>query len=186
MSPRSSTYITRCGVGVFFLIVASSLSAEPGSTPQLDAGSQRMMKAPDVAFALKAAQGGAAEVQLGQLAVQKASSAEVREFGRQMVDDHTKASDNLKSIAGKESLTLPSSLDARDQAVYTKLQIESGSQFDHDYVKAMVKDHQEDVKEFQKEANKGQDPLIKAFAAQMLPMLQTHLQHIRSIRSASY
>jgi putative membrane protein len=173
---RSSPY-------AFLLIGSIALASAQSSTLQMDAGSQKMMKAADVAFALKAAQGGAGEVQLGQLAAQKGGSAEVKAFGQQMVEDHTKASENLKSVAGKESLTLPSSMDAKDLTLYTKLQYESGSKFDKDYVRAMVKDHRDDVKEFQKEADKGQDPLLKAFAAQVLPMLQAHLQRIREIRS---
>ena len=153
-------------------------------TPQMDAGSHKMAKSMDTMFATKAAQGGLAEVQLGQLAAQKATSADVKAFGQQMVDDHTKANDQLKSVAGQENMTLPTTLNAKDQALYSKLQNESGAKFDHDYVRAMVKDHEEDVKEFQKEANSGQDPQIKGFASQTLPVLQMHLQKIQSLQSS--
>jgi putative membrane protein len=150
---------------------------------QTDTGSDKMMKSPDAKFAMKAAQGGMAEVQLGQLAAQKASNPDVKAFGQQMVDDHTKANDQLKSVAAKENMTLPATLDSKDQALYTKLQNMSGADFDKMYVKSMVKDHQEDVKEFQKEADKGKDPQIKNFAAQTLPVLQQHLSKIQSIQS---
>jgi putative membrane protein len=142
-----------------------------------------MMKSSDAKFAMKAAQGGMAEVQLGQLAAQKASNPDVKAFGQQMVDDHSKANDKLKSVAAQENMTLPTTLDSKDQALMTKLQGLSGADFDKTYVKAMVKDHQEDVKEFQKEADKGKDPQIKEFASQTLPILQQHLSKIQSIQS---
>jgi putative membrane protein len=150
---------------------------------QTDSGSNKMMKSSDARFAMKAAQGGMAEVQLGQLAAQKASNPDVKAFGQQMVDDHTKANDQLKSVAGQENMSLPTTLDAKDQALMTKLQNASGSDFDRMYVKAMVKDHQEDVKEFQKEADKGKDQNIKNFASQTLPVLQQHLSKIQGIQA---
>ncbi|HTU44034.1 MAG TPA: DUF4142 domain-containing protein [Bryobacteraceae bacterium] len=150
---------------------------------QSDTGSNKMMKSSDTRFAMKAAQGGVAEVQLGQLAAQKASNPEVKAFGQQMVEDHGKADDQLKSVAAHENMTLPTTPDSKDQALYNKLQNLSGADFDKLYVKSMVKDHQEDVKEFQKEADKGKDPQIKNFAAQTLPVLQQHLSKIQSIES---
>lgn len=152
-------------------------------TPQTDNGSDQMMKSNDAKFAMKAAQGGVAEVQLGQLAAQKASSPDVKAFGQQMVDDHTKANDQLKTVAAQEHISLPTTMDPKDQALYTKLQGMSGPEFDKTYVKAMVKDHKEDVKEFQKEADKGKDPQIKGFASQTLPVLQGHLSKVESIET---
>jgi putative membrane protein len=164
--------------------VSSMCAQNSGTSSQMDSGSGKMAKSPDSMFAMKAAQGGMAEVQLGQLAAQKGTSSDVKAFGQMMVDDHTKANDDLKSVAGQENMTLPTSLNAKDQALMTRLQNESGSKFDHDYVKAMVKDHEEDVKEFQKEANSGSDPQIKNFASQTLPVLQKHLSKIQSIQSS--
>lgn len=152
-------------------------------TTQTDTGSNKMMKSADAKFADDAAQGGMAEVQLGQLAAQKASNPDVKAFGQQMVDDHTKANEQLKTVATHENMTLPTTLDSKDQKLMTKLQGLSGSDFDRAYVKAMVKDHQEDVKAFQKEADKGKDPQIKNFASQTLPVLQQHLSKIQSIQS---
>lgn len=153
------------------------------STPQSDNGSNQMMKSSDDKFAMKAAQGGMAEVQLGKLAAEKASSPDVKAFGQQMVDDHSKANDQLKSVASQEKIALPNTLDPKDQALYSKLQGMSGPDFDKAYVKAMVKDHREDVKEFQKEADKGKNPQIKNFASQTLPVLQQHLNKIQSIQA---
>jgi putative membrane protein len=153
------------------------------SNTQTDSGSNKMLKSADTRFAMKAAQGGMAEVRLGQLAAQKAGNPDVKAFGQQMVDDHSKANDQLKSVAAQENMTLPTTPDSKDQALYNKLQGLSGADFDKLYVKSMVKDHQEDVKEFQKEADKGKDPQIKNFASQTLPVLQQHLSKIQSIES---
>ena len=167
------------------LIAASGavIEAQDTNSQQLDNGAKMMMKSPDVTFAIKAAQGGLAEVQLGQLASTKANSPDVKTFGQKMVDDHTKANNDLTAVAQKEGITLPTTLNGKDQAEYTKLQGLSGVAFDKEYVKDMVKDHEEDVKEFQKEASNGKDPQIKSFAAQTLPVLQSHLEMIKSIQS---
>ena len=130
----------------------------------------------DKMFVNKAAQGGMAEVELGQLATQKAQSDQVKQFGQKMVDDHTKANDKLKEVASQENITLPTGLDAKDQATKDRLSKLSGAQFDKAYMQDMVEDHKKDVAEFQKEANNGKDPAVKNFAQQTLPVLQQHLQ----------
>jgi putative membrane protein len=149
----------------------------------MDSGSGKMMKSPDTTFAMKAAQGGMAEVQMGKLAAEKAGSADVRAFGQQMVDDHSKANDDLKSVAEKEGMTLPADMNAHQHAMYSRLEKLSGAAFDRAYVGDMVMDHQEDVKEFQKETNSGKDDQIKAFASRTLPVIQGHLDKIKSIQS---
>jgi putative membrane protein len=143
-----------------------------------------MMKSADGAFAMKAAQGGMAEVKLGQLAADKATNPDVKAFGQQMVDDHSKANNELKSTAESENMTLPSDVNAKQQAMYDKLSKMSGAAFDKAYVNDMVKDHEEDVKEFQKEASNGKDPKMKEFASTTLPVLQGHLSKIKGIQSS--
>ena len=133
---------------------------------------------------MKAAQGGMAEVEMGKLASEKAANPEVKAFGQQMVDDHGKANDQLKSIAQKENLTLPAGMNAKQQATYDKLSKLSGAAFDKAYVKDMVMDHEEDVKEFQKEASSGHNDAIKGFASETLGVLQGHLEKIKSIESS--
>lgn len=158
------------------LLCPLALSAQDTSSQHMDNGAQKMMKSADTKFAMMAAQGGMAEVKLGQLAATKGQNADVKAFGQKMVDDHTKANDQLTSIAQGEGLTLPSTLDPKDQAMYDKLSGMSGAAFDKAYMTDMVKDHEKDIKDFQKEANSGQDPKIKDFASTTLPTLQTHLQ----------
>jgi putative membrane protein len=158
-------------------------ATQGAAAPRTDAGSQQMMSSADKAFAMKAAQDGMAEVQLGKLAADKATNPDVKAFGQQMVDDHTKANDQLKQLAQQENMTVPASIDAKDQSKYEKLTKLSGAEFDKEYVKNMVKDHEMDVKLFQKEADNGKDANIKGFAAQTLPVLQGHLEKIKSIQS---
>ncbi len=161
-----------------FLISSQHLSSQ-----QIDTGAKTMMRSADMSFAVKAAQGGAAEVQLGQLAASKSSRPDVKAFGQKMVDDHTKVNDDLAAVAQKENATLPRTMTAKNQSEYNRMQNLSGDAFDRAYVARMVKDHEQDVKEFQKEVAKGKDPLIKAFASQTLPVLQSHLDIIKSIQS---
>lgn len=136
---------------------------------------QSQLSSADNNFVMKAAQGGMAEVKLGQLAMDKASSQTVKDFGQRMVTDHTKANDQLKQVAAKDGITLPTSLDAKDQATYDKLSKLSGTQFDREYMRDMVKDHQTDVNEFRKESQSAKNPDVKQFAQQTLPVLEQHL-----------
>ena len=130
----------------------------------------------DQKFAEKAAQGGKAEVELGQLAVQKASDEKVKQFGQKMVDDHSKANQQLQQIAEQEHITLPTSMDSEAQQEQQRLSKLSGAEFDKAYMRYQLKDHQKDVAEFQKEATAGKDPGIKNFAQSTLPTLQEHLK----------
>jgi putative membrane protein len=139
---------------------------------------------PDATFYKKAAEGGIAEVQLGKLAQDKAPTASVREFGAMMVMDHSAANDKLKAIASRKGVKLPTSPSVAQMATKTKLEVLSGSAFDKSYIKGMVEDHQEDIKEFQTEAASGQDPDAKAYAVATLPTLQAHLKKIRAIAAA--
>ncbi len=131
-------------------------------------------------FVTKAAQGGMAEVQLGNLAKERGSSQQVKDFGQQMVTDHTKANDELKSIAARKNITLPTGLDAKDQATYDRLSKLNGVEFDKAYMRDMVMDHRKDVSEFRQEADRGTDADLKAFASKTLPTLEHHLQMAES------
>jgi putative membrane protein len=139
---------------------------------------------PDASFYKKAAEGGMAEVELGKLAQDKSPTASVKEFGAMMVTDHSAANDKLKAIAAKKNIKLPTSPSVGQMATKTKLEVLSGDSFDKSYIKGMVEDHQEDIKEFQTEAISGHDADAKAYAAATLPTLKAHLKKIRTIASA--
>ena len=139
---------------------------------------------PDAAFYRKAAEGGIAEVELGKLAQEKSTNQSVKDFGAMMVTDHTAANEKLKAIAERNGIKLPTSPSVGQMAAKTKLEVLSGNTFDKSYIKGMVKDHQEDIEEFQKEAISGQDPDAKAYAAATLPTLKKHLKSIQAIAVA--
>ena len=131
-------------------------------------------------FMTEAAQGGMAEVQLGKLAASKAKDPEVKKFGQMMVDDHTKANNELKTVAAKKNFTLPADIGSH-KSTLDELTGLSGADFDKEYVEEMVDDHETDVAAFQKQADNGTDPDVKAFAAKTLPVLKKHLEAIKAI-----
>ena len=139
--------------------------------------------APDGDFILEAASGGLMEVELGRYASTNAASARVKEFGRMMVTDHTKANTKLKAIAGKKNVTLPAAPTGKHQTHISDLTAKKGADFDKAYVAMMVDDHKEDVSKFQDEAKNGKDPDVKAFASSTLPVLQKHLKSIQAIQA---
>ena len=140
-------------------------------------------KADDKKFVKEAALGGMTEVELGKVATQKGASDGVKQFGQKMVDDHTKANDQLKEIASKDNLEIPASLDPKHQARIDKMSKLSGPEFDKAYIKDQLKDHEQDVSEFQKEAQNGTDPNVKQFAASTLPTLQEHLNMVKQLKN---
>lgn len=158
------------------LLTLTVLAGALTATGLIGATSDTAMSAADSRFATKAAGGGMAEVKLGELAKSNASSGDVKAFGQKMIDDHSKANDKLKSLASKDNINLPSSMDAKDQATYDRLSKLHGADFDRAYMQDMVKDHKGDIAEFQKEANGGKNADLKSFASETLPTLQEHLK----------
>ena len=171
------------GVTTFctFLGCWAVLAHQSGAESSRSAQSTRKMSMADEEFAKKAAQGGMAEVKLGQLAEEKASNEKVKSFAQKMVEDHGKANDKLKEVASKENINLPSDLDSKDEATYESLSKLSGPAFDRAYARDMVKDHQQDIAEFHREATNGRKEPIKSFAQETLPTLQKHLQEARQM-----
>ncbi|HTO75023.1 MAG TPA: DUF4142 domain-containing protein [Thermoanaerobaculia bacterium] len=154
------------------LVAAASASAQaPPEAGSVDLGD----------FARKAAIGGMTEVELGRLAVERASNARVKEFGQRMVNDHTRADTELRVAAREQGIPLPAELDAEHKAAVNKLSRLSGSAFDQAYMRDMVMDHEEDVAEFARAAQSPGDSPVKSFAAKNLPTLQDHLKMARDV-----
>jgi putative membrane protein len=142
---------------------------QPGRPPQQTSPSQQdsgpndgdvgqVMQ--DKIFLRKAAEGGIAEVKLGQLAAQKGSSEDVKDFGQKMVEDHTKLNLEIAQVADSMGVMLPKSMNKEDQAEYDKLNALSGDDFDIEYLTFMVKDHHKDLHEFRMEAASPTDPTL--------------------------
>ena len=165
--------------------LAAGVAAQPASGP-MGAGKSggNALASGDRTFVQKAAIGGLAEVQMGNLAQQKAASDQVRQFGMRMVKDHTKANDELKQVASSKGVDVPTALDKKHQKTLDNLSKMTGADFDKAYMANMVDDHKEDVSDFKKEASGGKDADVKGFAAKTLPTLQEHLQMAQTTRDA--
>jgi putative membrane protein len=138
----------------------------------------------DAQFARAAAFGNLAEIQLGKLAADRASSDVVKAFALRMVTQHGAATDQLKAAAQKDNIALPDRLNSRDQQIYDHLVKLHGAAFDHEYAKRMVDDHEKDLTDFQNEAGSGQNDGMKAFASSTIPMIQEHLNQAREMLAA--
>jgi putative membrane protein len=157
-----------------------------GSGQSRQGGTDASMRgsSPDHMFVMEAAQGGMAEVALGRLAGEKASSDRVKQFGQRMVSDHSKANDELKALAQTKSISIPADLDAKHKATQDRLSKLSGAAFDRAYIQEMVADHKKDVADFRKESQSGSDSEVKAWAGKTLPTLEEHYKMVQDISSS--
>lgn len=140
----------------------------------------------DKHFVHEALMGGMAEVQLGQVASQKSSDQDVKQFGQKMVEDHTRMGDQMKGVASQIGVTPPAALSAKDQALKTRLEGLSGAQFDRAYIRAMLKDHEADLQAFQGEAASGSSQAVKDAASQGATVVSHHLEMIKQIATAHH
>jgi putative membrane protein len=166
-------------------------AAQPGSPSDTTHASSANQKSGDQKlshgdkkFIEDAAKGGMFEVQSGQLAAQKASDAQVKEFANKLVQDHTKANDELKQIAEARGVQMPDKEKWMDRHEINKLQKLSGDKFDHEFAQHEVKDHEKDIKKFAKATSNLKDPDLKAWADKQLPVLRQHLAMAQKLQQA--
>ncbi len=152
------------------------IAAEPPS----DKG-DKVVTGGDLAFMNDAGPGGVAEVELGRLAVERATSPEVKKFAQQMIEDHSQAGEKLKALAQQKKVTLPSEILPQAKQTKEALAKLSGAQFDQAYVKTMAEMHEKDVTAFDAVAKTATDADVKTFATETLPTLKHHLQMIREL-----
>ena len=164
--------------GVAFALATSAFAQTPVRSQQPRGSSSG---SEDIEFVFDAARGGLAEVELGRLAADRAQNAEVKKFAERMVNDHTKAGDELKSIAQSKGIRLPEEIEAKDRALINRLSKLNGAAFDRAYMQAMVSDHVKDVNEFKKTSTKAKDADVKSWASATLPTLEDHLKMIEDI-----
>jgi len=156
---------------VLTLMVAAFSFAGLALAQESPAGKSSSLSAKDKTFIHKAAKGGMMEVAMGNLAAQNGQSDDVKSFGKRMVTDHSKANEELKSIAAKKGVKLPSK--------------EPSGKWSSDkaYMDMMVKDHEKDLAEFQEEASTGTDPDVKKFAEDTAKVVQEHLDLAKQTQS---
>ena len=163
--------------------VVLGLAASPAVTAQqpttAEKANQTMAagnKAPDETFVTRTAAAGMAEVELGKMAVEKAGSDEVKKFAQRMVDDHSKANDELKALAQRKNISLPDTTDPQLKAMQERLSKSTGAAFDRAYMQMMVSDHRKAASEFRLAARAARDPEVKSWAAKTLPTIEEHLK----------
>ena len=150
------------------------------------ADEKKELSGKDMKFIKNAATGGEEEVALGKLAAAKATSDDVKKFGQQMVDDHSKANDELKDLAKGKGVDLKDAEDKaikQEQKMEAKLSKKEGDAFDKAYMDEMVKDHEKDVKEFEDASKNCDDADLKSWAGKTLPTLQHHLEMAKDVQS---
>jgi putative membrane protein len=157
-----------------FLLPASVVLAADTKSTSPDASTK--LSKDESTFVMEAAEGGMMEVQLGKLAQEKAGDDKVKQFGKRMEQDHSKANNELKKIASDKGIQLSTDLNKKHKTKVDKLTKLSGADFDKQYMNDMVSDHKEDIKKFQRVADKGKDADLKQFASKTLPTLKEHLQ----------
>jgi len=158
---------------------APIIKTEPAK-PTSDKGDS-VVTGGDLAFMNEAAPGGMAEVELGKLAAAKAENAEVKAFAQKMVEDHSKAGDELKQLAAQKKVMLPPDVMPKHKEIMDTLSKLNGADFDKEYVKAMVAAHEKDVAAFENVSKTAVDADVKAFATKTLPTLKMHFEMIKAL-----
>jgi putative membrane protein len=160
--------------GVTATDTSGSTSTTDTTVTTTAAASSTPLSDDDKKFAMKAAEGGMGEVNLGGLAASKATNADVKTFGQRMQTDHGKAGDDLKQLATSKGLDLPTAINAETQKTSDELSKKSGAAFDKAYMEDMVKDHDMDVAEFKKAQKSVKDADLKAWIDKTLPVIEDH------------
>jgi len=177
----TNTKWVRLAVGI---VAATALLGAVSRTLADDNGNPGSLTSKDYKFACAADAGGRMEVDLGRLAVQKAASKDVRDFGQRMVDDHSKAGEGLTKVLKDKGASVPIKDNKKEDKMTAHLQSLSGSAFDAAYIKMMVSDHRKDAKEFEKASEKSEDADLRAWAAKTLPIVQEHLRLAQDIEKS--
>jgi putative membrane protein len=168
-------------VGVATPSPTVGMTPSPTATGSPGASPAAALTATEKEFMANAARGGMLEVQLGNLATQKASSNDVKQFGERMATDHGQIGQRLQQLASNLSVTLPQDLKPEQQNAVSRLEKLSGKAFDREYMKEMVSDHTKDISEFERAASQATNPDIKQFTSEALPTLRDHLKIAREI-----
>jgi putative membrane protein len=159
---------------------ADSANAKKDTTAQLSIAVEKG----DAEFAVEAASGSLAEVELGKLAKLRGYNRRVKSFGTMMMNDHSKINDEMKALAVTKNISIPKIPGADEQKIIKKLSEKSGKDFDKAYISDMIADHENDIKTFQNAAKNCADPDVKSFASKTLPILQAHLDAINAIKDS--
>lgn len=163
---------------------SQAVSAAKEGPPSEHGPAEVAQVAPDArAFIMKAAEGNLLEVALGQLAIAKGVSPDVKAFGMRLVADHSRAYDELRQIAARRGITLPTQLDIAGRMMVDQMSKLGGSAFDKAFADHMVQDHERDVREFRRASKELRDPELREWAARMVPVLESHLAQAKELKT---
>lgn len=140
---------------------------------------------PDAKFLTDAARGDVAEIKMGQLAQQKGQSEGVREFGKMLEEDHSKAGKKTAELAKDLNVIPPAQPSAEQMQKYDALEKLSGTEFDQQFAAEMVKGHQEEIAKYEKQAQSASNPKVAKLAEDTLPTLKEHLAVAQGLQSGS-
>jgi putative membrane protein len=192
MNAAKSTFTAAIGLALLTAVGCSDMGNRASNRDQTGAADRDTaadraptgaLSAVDRDFAMKAAQGGMAEVELGKLAQDRGTSDKVKELGKRLVEDHTRLNNELKEIAAKEGITLPTEMDEKHRDTINRLSKLSGAQFDREFLKEVTKEHRDDIELFRREAERGENQALKSFAASNVSLLEDHLKMAESAES---
>ena len=160
---------------------ATAVQTTPGAT-----GSGTMAPAKlswsDKKTLMNLAQANMAEIEAARLAQTKSQNDEVKKFAQQMIDDHTKALDDVKQLAQTKGVTLPTELDRSHKTMANKLSALSGDKFDRAYLgQAGVSDHKKNHAMLQQAHKRATDPDLKALIARIEPVVAQHLSTVEQL-----
>ena len=135
----------------------------------------------DQKFVDMAAETDMLEAHLGQMAASQAGGQEVKDYAQMLVSDHTGDYQQLTALAAKDSLTVPTALDAAHNKMIAPFEKLKGAAFDSRYIHTMVAGHTEAIGVYTKESTDAQNPDVKAYASATLPTLQKHLDAAKDL-----
>jgi putative membrane protein len=158
-------------------------AATPAGTPERAPGMPATHEPNDAdrIFAREVLIGGRAEVMFGKLAAERAHGTAVKQFAERMVQDHTRAGNELMNLAKAADVSIPEGLDRDHRTIRGELDKLNGAAFDDAYIRGQITDHQQTVQLLEFEIGSGQDPALKQFAVQALPVVMRHLQMAQAI-----
>lgn len=161
---------------------AARREAEEAAAPVEPAGPPPVPEV-DKAFAMQAANGGLAEIELSKVALAKVKKAAVKELAQAMIDDHTKANEELAALVGPRGVEVPKDPDQALVDRRTALEKLKGTKLEKAYLEHMLGDHQKAVELFRAQSVNGADPELKDWAARTLPKLEDHLSHVEAVQA---
>ena len=139
-------------------------------------------KEEDSEFLVAAAETDMMKIEIGKLAQSKSTDANVKAFGKMLVDDHSKASMEMKPLAERMSVTLPAAITEKGKEHYDELNAKTGKEFDEKFADMMVESHEEAISKMEKASENANDAEVKAWAGKMVPALKGHLEHAKMLK----